>query len=399
MNLNEIKEIEKQQYFNLFSRNICFTHGKGSTLYDTDGKSYTDFLAGIAVNCLGYGDKNLSKVISRQSKKVIHISNVFYNLPQTQLTQKLTSLSGMQKVFICNSGAEANEAAIKLVRKHHNSKQTGKYKILTAINSFHGRTLATATATGQCKYSEPFCPLPEGFLHIPLNDCIALKNAFEDTQIAAVMLETIQGEGGVISATSEYLTLARELTKQSGAHLIIDEVQTGVYRCGEMLSINNFDIKPDIVTLAKGLGGGMPIGAMLASGEISNAFELGDHGTTFGGNPICCAAAVEVLTRLSSDSFKQKIKTTSEYFFDKLNTLLKHNFVEKICGSGLLLGVKLSSEINGKEIVKQMLSYGYIINCAGNNTLRFAPPFIITKNEIDKMVDTLKQVLDKNAES
>lgn len=398
MTFDDIKTIHSQHYFDLFAReDICLSHGSGSTVYDTQGKPYTDFLAGIAVNILGYGDPDIVNAVCSQAKALMHTSNLFYNQPQTQLTKLLTDDGIFEKVFICNSGAEANEAAIKLTRKYFNKQGGKKYKILTALNSFHGRTLATAAATGQPKYSAPFAPLPPGFIHIPFNDCVALKDCFDnDDTIAAVMLETIQGEGGVINATPEYLSAVRELTRKHGALMIIDEIQTGIMRCGNMYSFLNYDnITPDIITLAKGLGGGMPIGAMLARGDVSNAFEKGDHGTTFGGNPVACAAACAVLKKVTTPDFAAQVKQNGMLMRQLLTKLYAFPQALGISGNGMLLGLKLDSSIDGKAVVREMLQSGFIINCAGNNTLRFAPPLIITPAEIESMTAALYRVIAK----
>lgn len=395
MDYREIKKIQDEKNFGVFSRyDICFEKGKGCKLYDTDGKEYTDFFAGIAVNCLGYGDKDLISAVKKQAKKLIHISNLFYNEKQAELIKILTGGSGFDAAFLCNSGAEANEAAIKLARKYFYKDNIDKFKIICAENSFHGRTVTTATATGQHKYSDPYRPLTPGFIHVPFNDTEALKEALQDGQVCAVMLECIQGEGGVIPASGDYLKAARELTQAAGALLIIDEVQTGIMRCGKMFCFENYGITPDIATVAKGLGGGFPIGAMLARGKAAAAFDKGDHGSTFGGNPLACAAACAVLNKINTAGFAARVKYIGEYFFNVLEKLCKFDFVGKPRGFGLLAGLPLNEKINGKTVVAKMIEKGFIINCAGNNTLRFAPPLIIGEREIDAMINALGQVFE-----
>ncbi len=391
MELAKIKELDAKNYFNVFNRqNVCITHGKGSKVYDTYGAEYVDFVSGIAVNCLGHGDEDLVKAICDQASKIIHTSNLYYNVPQADLAEKLVSNSIFEKVFFSNSGAEANEAAIKLVRKHYYKKGKNKSTIITALNSFHGRTLATATATGQTKYSAPFAPLPAGFKYVPFNDFNALKDAISD-DVGAVMLECVQGESGVLPATFDYMVNTYALLKSKGILLIIDEVQTGVGRTGKTFAFEHYGIQPDVITLAKGLGGGVPIGAMLARGDVANAFSVGDHGSTFGGNPLACAAGNVVLSKLQS-GLLDRVITAGERLKQRLAKFRKYNFVLDVRGMGLLMGMQLDQKLLGAEVVGKMMAKGVLINCAGNNTLRFAPPLIITNDEIDFMAEKLEEV-------
>lgn len=306
MNLEQIIELDKSCYMNVFGSRtpVCFEYGKGSTLYDKSGKAYIDFLGGIAVNCLGYGDEGLTQAISEQAQKLIHCSNLFYIEKQTELAQKLYQLSGGYKCFFCNSGAEANEGAFKLARKYFYAQGIDRYEIISAKNSFHGRTMATIAATGQEKYQLPYAPLPVGFINVEYNSIDALKSALTP-HTAAVVLETTQGESGVIEGRPEYLKAVSELCRKEGILLIVDEVQTGMGRTGTMFSFEQYNLKPDIFTLAKGLGGGVPIGAVLARPETADAFAPGDHGSTFGGNPLACAAAVYVTHRLDENMLSQ----------------------------------------------------------------------------------------------
>ena len=392
MDFQTIKEYENQYYLKTFSRyDVCFTHGNGCKLYDTEGKEYVDFLGGIAVNALGYGDPELVSAICAQAEKLIHVSNLFYNEPQSLLVKNLIEGSDFARAFLCNSGAEANEAAIKLARKYYFDRGGKKYKFVTALNSFHGRTLATATATGQTKYSKPYAPLPDGFVYVPYNDVAALEGAV-DGETCAVILETIQGEGGVIEATPEYLKAAERLCRERDALLIIDEVQTGMGRCGELFSYRAFGIKPDIITLAKALGGGVPIGAVLAAEKVAEAFPPGDHGSTFGGNPLACAAANVVVKRLKTGNLLSEIRKKGAYLRERLSRMT-NPAVLGVQGRGLLVGLRLDPAIDGKAVVRAMLGRGYILNCAGHNTLRFAPPFLISAEEIDGMAQALDECL------
>lgn len=393
MNLEQIIELDKSCYMNVFGSRtpVCFEYGKGSTLYDKSGKAYIDFLGGIAVNCLGYGDEGLTQAISEQAQKLIHCSNLFYIEKQTELAQKLYQLSGGYKCFFCNSGAEANEGAFKLVRKYFYAQGIDRYEIISAKNSFHGRTMATIAATGQEKYQLPYAPLPAGFINVEYNSIDALKSALTP-HTAAVVLETTQGESGVIEGRPEYLKAVSELCRKEGILLIVDEVQTGMGRTGTMFSFEQYNLKPDIFTLAKGLGGGVPIGAVLARPETADAFAPGDHGSTFGGNPLACAAAVYVTRRLDENMLSQ-VTQKGEYLKSRLGELAKkYSFIKEVRGKGLLVGMELSQNISGKDIVAKALIKGFILNCAGHNTLRFAPPFIVTKEEIDALIDALDEI-------
>ena len=348
-------------------------------------------MGGIAVNCLGYNHPKLVAAISEQAARLMHISNLFYNVPQVELCEKLLDGTIFSKMMLCNSGAEANEAAIKLARKYFYDKRENRPTIVTAENSFHGRTLATVTATGQKKYSAPFAPLPAGFKHVPYNDFDALKNALTD-DVGAVMLECIQGESGVCPATYDYLVNVYALCKSKGILFIVDEVQTGMGRTGKLFCFEHYGIQPDIITLAKGLGGGFPIGACLARGEVAETFRAGDHGTTFGGNPLACAAALAVTQELKDTNLLEKVEQSGNYLSAKLSKLKKHNFVKDVRGMGLLQAVVLSEKLKAAEVVGKMLSKGFVLNAAGNNSLRFAPPYIITEEEIDAMADALGEL-------
>jgi acetylornithine/N-succinyldiaminopimelate aminotransferase len=378
---------------------VVFDRGEGSKLYDIEGKEYVDFLAGIAVCSLGHNHKKLTKAIKQQSQKLMIASNYYYTEPRGQLAEKLIKNTHFSKGFFTNSGAESNEAALKVAKKFFNSQNKGRYKIVTCLNSFHGRTIATVTATGQEKFYKPFSPMPDWFVYVPFNDTKALKNALSDPEVGAFMVECVQGEGGVNPATKEYMTQARKLTKQNGQLLIIDEVQTGIMRTGKMYGYEHYRIQPDIITLAKGLGGGFPIGACLITEELANVIEVGDHGTTYGSNPLACKAALAVVTELQKPRYKKHILEVSDYLMHKLKNLELSDFVKEIRGLGLMVGIEFEEKISAKAVLKELLNKGVVTSTAGKNTLRLLPPLIIQKEEIDFMYDKLTQILKeyKNA--
>ena len=393
MDFERIKEIEKEHCMKVFKRsNVCFERGEGCTLYDTAGHAYTDFFGGIAVNCLGYNDPDLVKAISEQAGKIIHSSNLYYNVPQAELIDRLTRDGMFTRAFLCNSGAEANECAIKIVRKLASDSGSGRTTILTAKESFHGRTIATVTATGQEKYSAPFAPLPGGFKYIPFNDLDALREA-TTPDVGAIMLECIQGESGVRPATYDYLVGAYAFAKQKGLLLILDEVQTGTGRTGKFFCFEHYGIQPDIVTLAKGLGGGVPIACCLARGDAAEVLGPGDHGSTFGGNPLACAAANVVVGKLQEGGLLERVAETGDYLADQLSSkLARHKFVLDIRGKGLLRGIQLDERVSVAAVAGKMLSLGVVIGTCGHNTLRIAPPYIITREEIDDVTDKLETI-------
>ncbi|MCL2630864.1 MAG: aspartate aminotransferase family protein [Firmicutes bacterium] len=387
------KESDKFLMGNYLPFNIAYASGKGSTLTDTNGKKYVDFFSAIAVNSLGYNHPEIVKTIKRQAKKPLLTSNFFYNEHKASLAKALTDGNENKKVFFSNSGAEANECAIKLSRKFFHNQSIKRFKFISTLNSFHGRTLATVTATGQPKYNLPYAPLPNGFGdYIPFNDIPALEKALADGEVCALIIECLQGEGGLHTASQEYMTACRELTKKHGALLIIDEVQTGIGRTGKMFCYEHFNIEPDIVCVAKALGGGLPIGACIAKAEVASAFSVGDHGTTFGGSPFVCAVANTVVSTVKSNGFLESVISTGEHFKQRLREI-NSPLIEEVKGLGLMLGAKISDKIVAKDIVVSMLKKGFIINACGNNTLRFVPPLIITKKEIDSMVCALGEVL------
>ena len=393
----EIFAKDKSDYLPVFARyNIVLDHGDGPYVYDTKGKKYIDFLAGIAVNVVGHNYKPLVDAVSQQASKMIHCSNLYYTEVQVEAAEKLKRLSGMDKVFFGNSGAEANEGAIKLARKYATNIDPEKIQIISALHSFHGRTLATLTATGQDHYHHGFGPLPAGFDYVPYNDIQALEAKMSD-KTCAIMLEAIQGEGGVHVPDPDYLPKVRALCDKYNAVLIFDEVQCGMGRTGTFFGCQQFGVKPDIVTLAKGLAGGVPIGAFMATDKVANAFHAGDHGSTFGGNPLACAAACVVLDALIDGNLMENAKEIGAYLQSKFEEYKAKypNLIKEVRGRGLILGMELTRP--GREIANECLDYGAIINCTAGNVLRFVPPLNITKAHVDELISVLDKVLPKYA--
>lgn len=369
-----------------------FVKGNGTRLVDEEGKVFIDFLAGIAVVNLGHCHPDVTKTIESQARTLIHVSNLFYTRPQAELAQKLIENSFADRVFFANSGAEANEAAIKLVRRYFQIRnQTERFKIITMEQSFHGRTMATLSATGQDKIKKGFRPLLDGFIHVPYNDIEALQNAMNDT-VCAVMLEPIQGEGGIIPAEQAYLKKIRQLCTDTGTLLIFDEIQTGMGRCGTLFTYQDYGVEPDIITLAKALANGMPIGAMLAKDEVAKGFEKGSHATTFGGTPLVTAAAVTVLGLISSPNFLADVREKGAYFKKQLIKLkTKCPSIKNVRGRGLMLGLELDRSAG--PIVTECFNKGFIINGIQDRVLRFTPPLVIEKGDIDQLTAVLEKLL------
>jgi predicted acetylornithine/succinylornithine family transaminase len=371
---------------------IALVRGKGAKVWDADGKEYLDFLAGIAVNNLGHCHPAIVRAIRQQSKRLLHVSNLYHILPQSDLASELCRHSFADRAFFCNSGAEANEAAFKLARRYGLEKLGGKYEIISTHNSFHGRTLATLTATGQEKIRAGYDPLPTGFRQVPYNDLSAVEEAIDEKKTIGILVEPIQAEGGINVPDEGYLRGLRELCDQRGILLIFDEVQTGMGRTGKLFAYEHSGIKPDIMTLAKALGGGLPLGAMLAREDVANSFGPGSHASTFGGNPVACSAGLIVMhTLLHGGALKNCVKM-GKYFVKGLEALKKRfSFIREIRGEGLILGVEL--EIDGNKIAEACLQEGLLLNCTAYKVLRFVPPLIIKKNEIDRGLDILEKVL------
>jgi len=362
--------------------------GEGVFLWDEDGKKYTDFLAGIAVCGLGHCHPKITEAICRQASTLVHVSNLFYTLPQAELASRLCEKSFADRVFFANSGAEANEAAIKLARRYFQKKgEKNRFRIITMLQSFHGRTMATLTATGQDKVKDGFYPLLEGFSYVPFNDLKALEDQMDDT-VCAVMLEPVQGEGGIVPAHAGYLKAVRDLCTQKGTLLIFDEIQCGMGRCGKLYAHQLYGIFPDIMTLAKALGNGLPIGAMLATREAATGFDVGSHATTFGGTPLATAAALEVLNIIGAESFLDEVRQKGRYFKEKLLELKeKHSRIVAVRGEGLLIGLEIDRD--AAFFVGKLMEKGFIINGIQDKVLRFAPPLIVEKADIDRLVTAL----------
>ncbi len=366
----------------------AFVKGEGIFLWDEDGKKYTDFLAGIAVCGLGHCHPKITEAICRQASILVHVSNLFYTLPQAELASKLCEKSFSNRVFFANSGAEANEAAIKLARRYFQKKgEKNRFRIITMLQSFHGRTMATLTATGQDKVKDGFYPLLEGFSHVPFNDFDAIEKEIDET-VCAVMLEPVQGEGGIVPADAEYLKSVRELCTKKGILLIFDEIQCGMGRCGQLFAHQLYNITPDIMTLAKALGNGLPIGAMLATQDAATGFDFGSHATTFGGTPLVTAAALEVVNIISSESFLDEVRQKGLYFKNKLIELKeKYSRIVAVRGEGLLIGLEIDRD--AAFFVRELMEKGFIINGIQDKVLRFAPPLIVEKTDIDRLVTVL----------
>jgi len=377
---------------------VVFKKGSGCKLWDTQGRSYTDFVAGIAVCNLGHAHPRIREVVSLQAETLLHVSNLYYTLPQIELASWLVENSFADRVFFGNSGAEANEAAIKLARRYFKERgDDQRFRIITMERSFHGRTMATLSATGQEKVRKGFDPVLEGFDFVPFNNAEALRSMI-GSSTCAVMLEPIQGEGGVRCPDENYLKAVRQICDDTGILMIFDEIQTGMGRSGQLFAYQNFGIEPDIMTLAKALANGLPIGAMLAKEQVAAAFGPGSHASTFGGTPIVTAAALEVCKILIEDKIIENGKKTGLFFKDKLNALKdKHAIVEDVRGLGLLLGMKL--KIDGGPVVAKCMEKGILINCIQDNILRFIPPLIISKEEIDELIECLDTILTEAGSS
>jgi acetylornithine/N-succinyldiaminopimelate aminotransferase len=373
---------------------LALARGQGTRVYDVEGREYLDFLAGVAVNVLGHCHSKVTQALQQQALRLVHTSNLFFTEPQIKLARTLVDHSFADKVFFCNSGAEANEAAIKLARRWAHAKDgAGRFEIVSMLNSFHGRTLATLTATGQEKVQKGFEPLPEGFRHVPFNDGDALASAVS-AKTAAVLVEPVQGEGGVRVATPAFLKACRDVTRERGALLIFDEVQTGIGRTGRLFAYEHFGVAPDIMTLAKGLGCGMPIGACLATDQVATVFTPGSHGSTLGGNPLACAAASAVLEVILEDTdILGHCTQMGEYFMKGLKDLQgRCPAITDIQGLGLMIGVEVT--MDARELVHDLRKRGILINATSERRLRFVPPLIVTHAEIDRVVTTLGDVIE-----
>ena len=397
MPTEELKASADQYLMGTYARQpISIVRGRGTKVYDLEGREYVDFVGGIAVNLLGHGHPDLVLAVQKQAAQLIHTSNLYYTEPQVRLAQMLVDHSFADQVFFCNSGAEANEAAIKLARRYsHDKYGAGRFEIITMKQSFHGRTMATLTATGQEKVQKGYEPLVPGFSYVTFNHLAELQHALTD-KTAAIMLEPIQGEGGVHVVSREYLKAVRELCTQRDILLIFDEVQTGMGRTGTLFAYEQLNVQPDIMTLAKGLGGGVPIGACLATAPVAKAFGPGSHASTFGGNPLACAAALAVFRVLLDGRVLDQARRMGEYLSKGLSECKeRHHLVRDVRGLGLLQGMEV--EMDAKTVVADCLKRGFLVNAVGEHVLRFIPPLIITQPEVDRLLEVLSHIFDRHA--
>jgi len=393
MNTEQVKKLYEEYVINTYGERALFiVRGEGTRVWDAEGREYLDLLTGIAVNLLGHCHPRIVEAVCQQAKNLIHASNLYYMKPQIELAQRLSQLSFGGKVFFCNSGAEANEAAIKLARRYAQElRQEDRYKIIAMKNSFHGRTYAAMTATGQEKYHKGYAPLLPGFEYAQFND-IGSVEALMDDKVCAVIVEPIQGEGGDIVSTKEFLQGLRSLCDECGALLIFDEVQCGIARTGRMFAYEHYGVVPDILTLAKPIGGGLPLGVMIARADVAEAFTPGSHASTFGGNPVACAAGVALLDVIEEENLVERAEHLGGYLKNLLSDLASRNtFVKEVRGLGLMVGVEV--EKNGKEVVALCQKKGVLLNCTANNFIRFLPPLIVSEEELEHGVRVLEEAL------
>ncbi len=395
LSLDQVRELDKKYYMNTFGDRIpvCFTKGEGIRLTSTEGEEYLDFFAGIAVSSLGHGHKRLTEELRDQVSRLIHTSSVYYVENQARLAKVLVENTCADRVFFCSTGAEANEGALKLAKKYQTDRGGGeKIEFITLKNSFHGRTLATVAATGQPKYQAPYRPMIEKFIHIDIDDRDALEKSVTD-KTAGIFLELIQGESGVHPVSREFAQTARRICSERDIALIIDEVQTGIGRCGKLFAHELYDIKPDIFTVAKGLGGGVPIGAVCANEKFASAFGPGDHGTTFGGNPLSTRAGLVVMDELLEKGLLEKSSETGAYLGERLEELRK-KCPEIACvrGAGLMRGIEFKEPI-AKETGQKLFEKKILVGVVGDSVLRIVPPLIVQKEDIDILTDAIKEVI------
>jgi len=390
----EVLKCGEEYLMQTYSRSsLVLVKGQGARVWDTGGRCYLDFLSGIAVNSVGHCHPRVVAAIREQAGELIHCSNLYWSSPQVKLAEKLVGLSGLDRAFFCNSGAEANEAAIKLVRKYGYEHGKTSPEIITFTNSFHGRTLGTLAATGQEKFSKGFTPLPGGFRHIPFNDVEALRGAITPETVA-ILVEPVQGEGGVYPATPEFMAALAEIRAAHGVLLVYDEIQCGMGRTGKMFAFEHYGVRPDVLVLAKALGGGLPIGAVVAGEEVAAVFQPGSHGSTFGGNPVACAAALAVLQVIQDESLVEKAEQVGSYFKGRLEELSgRFPLIREVRGRGLMLGMELDRP--GKKLVALCEERGLLVNCTAEYVLRFLPPLIIGKDEVDESVSILAEALQE----
>ncbi|MFA6347053.1 MAG: acetylornithine transaminase [Dehalococcoidales bacterium] len=390
--MTDWQKLEHDYYMPTFKRiPITLIKGQGAKVWDENDKEYLDFVSGIAVNSLGHCHPVVVKAITEQANTLMHTSNLYYTIPQLKLAELLVKNSCMDKVFICNSGTEATEGAVKLARRYGHIHLNGAYEVITGTGSFHGRTLAMVSASGQSKFQEPYIPIPSGFINVDYNNIEALKAATNE-RTCAVMMEPIQGESGVHLTDDDYLKNVREWCDQKGILLILDEIQTGAGRTGTLFAYQQYGIEPDIMTLAKGLAGGFPIGAILCKDKAS-VFAAGEHGSTFGGNPLACATGYAVFKTIVDNDIPLNAKVTGQYLTKRLNEMKqKYNFISDVRGRGLLQAIELSDK-NAMHVVMGCLEKGLLVNKIGDSIIRFMPPLVIGRDEVDKAIDILDAVL------
>lgn len=388
---NDWQELADKLFLNTVTRlPVTLVRGERAWAWDDKGKQYLDFVGGWAVDSLGHCHPALVNALEEQAKTLIQASNQFYTIPAVKLAQLLVENSCLDRIFFCNSGAEANEGAVKLARRYGKLYLNGAYEIITTYNSFHGRTLAMTAATGQRKFQDPYTPLPDGFINVAYNDVEAIQRATNE-KTCGIMLEPIQGEGGVNVPDDDYLKKVEDWCHEKGILFILDEIQTGIGRTGTLFAYEQCNVEPDIMTLAKGLGSGVPIGAFLAK-EKASVFTPGEHGTTFGGNPLVCAAAYATMKYIIDNDIPEKVKQTGSYFMAKLQRLKQQfGFVTEVRGKGLLIAMEFDHEI-AQEVVAACLDKGLLINKLKSNAIRFMPPLIITEKEADEAANILENV-------
>jgi len=388
------QKLEHKYMMDTFQRlPVTIVKGKGVRAWDENGTEYLDFIGGLAVNVLGHSHPVVVKAIAKQARTIIQTSNLVYSVPQVKLAKLMIENSCMDKVFFCNSGAEACEGAVKLARRYGKLHRNGAWEVITATKSFHGRTLAMTAATGQSKFQDPYEPLPEGFVNVAYDNIAAVKAATGD-KTCAVMMEPIQGEGGVNVPSDDYLKKVRAWCNKSGMLLILDEIQTGIGRTGTLFAYEQYGVEPDIMTLAKGLGGGVAIGAFMAKEKVS-VFEHGEHGSTFGGNPLACAAGYATLSYMLKNGVVDNCRSVGAYLEKSINGLKKKsNLVVGVRGRGLLLAMELSREI-AADFVLECMKEGLLLNAVTPSAVRFMPPLIVTEEDVDEAIAILKKVLSE----
>ena len=397
LSLEEMQQSEEALLLSTYERYpVLLERGEGVHLFDTEGRRYLDFLSGIGVNALGYGHPSIQTVLLEQAAKLVHCSNLFFHEYQAKLAGLLTQASGLEKAFLCNSGTEAWECALKLARAYARSENTRKSRLLVMEDSFHGRTMGSLATTGQKKYRAPFAPLMPGVTFVSFNDVAQLRARFDDS-VCAIGLETIQGEGGVRPVSQEFLAAACELTEKSGALLLLDEIQCGLGRTGRYFAYQHYGIQPDVVTVAKPLAAGLPLGAVLTTSKVAGAFRPGMHGTTFGGGPLSCAVGCAFMEALTPELLEH-VNEVGCYFAQELRRLQQsHACVVDVRGAGLMIAAELDSGELAKQVVRQVLEAGIVINRTHDTTLRFLPPYIVDRNHVDELIAVLDLLLPQQA--